>query len=134
MARRTYIHTESSTHTLITIIPSSPPPQVRCQLEILIEGVQGTGDIGLVDGQSTDDGGCILRIAQAVTLTHRPAADGMQEHVVLEWEAGTSADMIADAIVAVILQVWLCGAWVCNGAGACMHGACVHGAHRHTHS
>lgn len=94
-----------------------PSIQVRSQLELLIEGVQGTGDIGLIDGQATEDGGCILRIAQCVTLTHRPAADGMQEHVVLEWEAGASSDMIADAIVAVILQVWRC-CCCCGGGGA----------------
>lgn len=81
------------------------PAQVRAQLQLLIEGIEGTGDIGKVDGEALPGGGCVLRIAQAVTLTHRPAEEGMQEHVVLEWQAGTAADMVADAVVAVILQV-----------------------------
>ena len=82
-------------------------PQVRAQLQLLIEGVEGTGDIGTVDGEALPGGGCVLRIAHAVTVTHRPAEGDTQEHVVLEWQAGTAADMVADAVVAVILQVRL---------------------------
>lgn len=82
---------------------------------MLIEGVEGTGDIGTIEGETLPGGGCVLRIAQTVTLTHRPAEGQMQQHVVLEWQAGTAADMVADAVVAVILQVCFgaCCTWCC---------------------
>jgi cleavage and polyadenylation specificity factor subunit 3 len=49
----------------------------------------------------------MLRIGDAVTLTYQPsdaAASGASGTVVLEWCGGSDADMVADAVVAVVLQ------------------------------
>jgi hypothetical protein len=48
-----------------------------------------------------------LRIGDVVTATFRAANPkaNIISHVVLEWESGSIGDMVADAVVAVILQV-----------------------------
>jgi hypothetical protein len=77
---------------------------VRLALEIIFEGVQGTSDVGTVQGASV--AGDVLRIADTLTLTHEPAAgQSASPSVILEWEGGPMGDMLADAITAVILQV-----------------------------
>ena len=78
--------------------------QVRLALEIIFEGVQGASDVGTVQGASA--AGDVLRIADTLTLTHKPAAGQIASpSVILEWEGGPMGDMLADAITAVILQV-----------------------------
>ena len=79
--------------------------QVRLALEVVFEGAQGSSspDLGCVVG-SPD--GNILRVCDAITLTHTPAASaGSPARLGLEWEAGTLADTVADAVVAVLMQV-----------------------------
>lgn len=82
---------------------------MRLALEMMFEGTQGAGDLGRVDaaGGSPTKGGQILRIGDAVTLTYQPveAASGASSgHAILEWCGGSDADMVADAVVAVVLQ------------------------------
>lgn len=82
--------------------------QVRLALELMFEGVQGAGDLGGVTGDSS---GASLRIADAVSVTRVPgAAAGAPAHLLLEWEGGAVGDMLADATVALILQVRARGA------------------------
>ena len=77
--------------------------QIRLALELMFEGVQGAGDLGGITG---DGSGASLRIADAVTVSRVPAAAaGGPSHLLLEWEGGAVGDMIADATVALILQV-----------------------------
>lgn len=83
--------------------------QVRLALEMMFEGTQGTGDLGRVDavagqgGSGSGSGHAMLRIGDAVTLTYQPGAGSSGGHVVLEWCGGSDADMVADAVVAVVL-------------------------------
>lgn len=72
--------------------------QLRLALEVLIDGVQGAGDLGSVS--SGDASGESLRVANTVTLTHRPP-----DSVVMEWQGDPVGDAIADTVIAVILQV-----------------------------
>ena len=76
-----------------------PFSEVRLALELMFEGVQGTGDLGAVvsDAQS---GGQVLRIGDTVTI----GCDAEKSRILVEWMGGSEADMIADAVVAVILQ------------------------------
>ncbi len=49
-------------------------------------------------------------VGDAVTLSYVPADDvaGVDAHVVVEWEGGRHGDMVADAVIAVVLQVRVC--------------------------
>lgn len=74
----------------------------------MFEGTQGAGDLGRVDAVGQLGGGAaqMLRIGDAVTLTYHPPATssgGSGGHAVLEWCGGSDADMVADAVVAVVL-------------------------------
>ena len=86
---------------------------MRLALEMMFEGTQGAGDLGRVDaaGSPGRGGAQMLRIGDAVTLAYQPseagsaaAAAGASGTVVLEWCGGSDADMVADAVVAVVLQ------------------------------
>lgn len=84
--------------------------QVRLALEMMFEGTQGAGDLGRVDSNGLPAGkGQILRIGDAVTLTYQPSqaaaasSSGSGGHIVVEWCGGSDADMVADAVVAVVL-------------------------------
>ncbi len=78
---------------------------MRLALEIIFEGVQGASDVGTV--KATSAAGDVLRIADMLTLTHQPAlGPGSSASLTLEWEGGPMGDMLADAITAVILQVF----------------------------
>lgn len=69
----------------------------------MFEGVQGDGDLGGVTGGPSRES---LRIADAITVTHMLGTEaGSAPHVLLEWEGGAVGDLLADATVALILQV-----------------------------
>ena len=68
----------------------------------MFEGVEGSGQLGGVKGAGSKTA---VRIGDLVSVTLEASATGGAGHVILEWEAGAVADMVADAIVAVILQV-----------------------------
>ena len=88
--------------------------QVRLALEIMFEGTQGAGDLGRVQSNGLPAGqGQILRIGDAVTLAYQEGGASGGEaggaatpgpQVILEWFGGSEADMVADAVVAVVLQ------------------------------
>ena len=74
----------------------------------MFEGTQGAGDLGRVDAAGSSGGGAqILRIGDTVTLTYQPSKDSSagsaSGSAVLEWCGGSDADMVADAVVAVVL-------------------------------
>jgi hypothetical protein len=46
-----------------------------------------------------------IRIADVVTLTHRPETAAAPASAVLEWWGGSIGDIIADTVIAVVLQV-----------------------------
>lgn len=79
-----------------------PFAEVRLALELMFEGIQGTGDLGAVN---SEQGGEILRIGNMVTVAYHAGSSKKksQDHLVLEWTGGAEADMIADAVVAVAL-------------------------------
>ena len=91
--------------------------QVRLALEVLFEGVQGVvPDMGSVQASSSSGSGStangkamsaveVLRVADTLTLTRRPGGGAEAPSVMLEWEGGPIGDVVADAVIAVILQV-----------------------------
>ncbi|PSC69749.1 NAD-dependent deacetylase SRT1 [Micractinium conductrix] len=89
-----------------------PFSEVRLALEMMFEGTQGAGDLGRVDAAGSSSGGgsggVVLRIGGTVTLAYQPSSGGgaANSHgsAVLEWVSGSDADMVADAVVAVVLQ------------------------------
>ena len=97
-----------------------PFAELRLALEIMFEGVEGAGHIPVVSARSPPEvsngnltasskieGAEAVRIGEIVTVSYMPgnARKGSQDHVVLEWEGGAIGDIVADAVVAVILQV-----------------------------
>ncbi len=52
----------------------------------------------------------VVVVGDAVTLSYVPADDvaDVVAHVVVEWEGGRHGDMVADAVIAVVLQVREC--------------------------
>ena len=77
--------------------------QARFALEVFFEGVEGTPSLGRVEAGRDSEGA--LRIGDRLTLTHQPAAASGHGFAVMEWEAGAKSDMIADAVVATLMQV-----------------------------
>jgi cleavage and polyadenylation specificity factor subunit 3 len=77
-----------------------PFSEVRLALELLFEGVHGTGDLGRVEGVPGQQQA--LRVGGTVTVAYEEAVS--PPRVLLEWLGGAEADMIADAVVAVVLQ------------------------------
>lgn len=57
------------------------------------------------DPQRADGGSHSLQIGNAVSLTYKPEDGADAAHVVLEWQGGSSSDMLADAVIAIVLQV-----------------------------
>ncbi|KAK9858462.1 hypothetical protein WJX84_012388, partial [Apatococcus fuscideae] len=82
---------------------SIPFSQARLALEVVFEGVEGYFDIGKVEGSSSA-GMEAIRVCEAVTVTYKPGQGEQMAHVVLEWESMAAADLVADAIIAVLLQ------------------------------
>lgn len=99
-----------------------PFQEVRLALELMFEGVHGAGDLGHVQSNGLPMGqGQVLRIADLVTVAYQEAVDPAAgeeaadqagqgsatprpPHVILEWLGGPEADVVADAVVAVMLQ------------------------------
>ena len=78
----------------------------------MFEGVHGSTDLGTVSSSSSSPqgggGSQVLRIGDAVTLAYQAAGSGPDAaaapHLVLEWCGGPESDVLADAVVAVVLQ------------------------------
>ena len=68
-------------------------------------GVSGSGGGG-GGGDGGGGGGSqgAIRVGDEVTMTHEPSTWQANGFVVLEWEASARADMIADAVVATLMQ------------------------------
>lgn len=98
-----------------------PFSNVRLALEVMFEGVEGAGQVpvtgtgsgaataataGASDGAAGESTSDSLSVGGIVTVRHRPADRklGYSSHVVVEWEGGAVGDMVADAVVAVVLQ------------------------------
>ena len=82
--------------------------QVRLALEVMFEGTKGDTDLGQVTPGATQEPGVCqtLRVGDAVTVSYKPKDEGSDPaQVVLEWEGGSTSDMVADAVIAIVLQV-----------------------------
>ena len=76
-------------------------------MEVMFEGTKGDTDLGQVIPRASQEAGVTqsLKVGNAVTVSYK-AEEGLQAaHVVLEWEGGSTSDMVADAVIAIILQV-----------------------------
>ena len=69
---------------------------IRLALELMFEGIQGTGDLGAVTCVDNK----LLRIGDSVTVAYEEE----KRRVILEWTGGAEADMVADAVTAVVFQ------------------------------
>ena len=84
----------------------------------MFEGVQGAADLGGVTGGASAAGESLC-IADAVTVTHVARSGvGTAPHVLLEWEGGAVGDLLADATVALILQVHSPGNGLLSSVGS----------------
>lgn len=81
--------------------------QVRLALEVMFEGTKGDTDLGQVTPGAMQEPGASqsLRVGDAVSVSYKAEEGGEPAHVVLEWEGGSTSDMVADAVIAIILQV-----------------------------
>ena len=73
----------------------------------MFEGTKGNPDLGEVTPTTPQQPGVTqsLRVGDAVTVSFKAEETSCPAHVVLEWEGGSTSDMIADAVIAIILQV-----------------------------
>lgn len=104
-----------------------PFSAIRLALEVMFEGVEGAGTWPVTGSPSASakGGECLsVTVGGVVSVTYHPADDvaGQDSHVVLEWEGGRHGDMVADAVVAVILQTFEAPA-AATKAEAALHAA-----------
>ncbi len=73
----------------------------------MFEGTKGDTDLGQVTPDAMQEPGASqrLRVGDAVSVSYKAEEGGEPAHVVLEWEGGSTSDMVADAVIAIILQV-----------------------------
>ncbi|MEW5313014.1 MAG: hypothetical protein WDW38_004610 [Sanguina aurantia] len=90
---------------------SSPWTDVRLALEVMFEGVEGSGHLPVLTSSPSGEGGSgkeapAVTVGGIVTVTHQAAdpASGSCAGVHIEWEGGRVGDMVADAVIAVLLQ------------------------------
>jgi cleavage and polyadenylation specificity factor subunit 3 len=97
---------------------SKPFSEVRLALEVMFEGIEGSGCLPVksvqsaaaADGSSSSsqppDGEQAVCVGDIVMVRHRPGNPklGYESHVVLEWAGGSKGDVVADAVLAVLLQ------------------------------
>lgn len=76
--------------------------QARFALEVLFEGVEGSGILGGVQSSGSHSA---IRIANEIVLSHEAAGSSKHGFAVMEWESSARSDMIADATVACLMQV-----------------------------
>lgn len=84
-----------------------PLQQVRLALEVMFEGTKGDTDLGQIIASTSQDAGVTqsLKVGNAVTVSYKAEEGSQPAHVVLEWQGGSTSDMVADAVIAIILQV-----------------------------
>jgi cleavage and polyadenylation specificity factor subunit 3 len=95
---------------------SKPFSEVRLALEVMFEGIEGSGCLpvksvqpaaaaGSSSGQPPD-GELAVCVGDIVMVRYRPGnpALGYESHLVLEWAGGSKGDVVADAVLAVLLQ------------------------------
>jgi cleavage and polyadenylation specificity factor subunit 3 len=100
---------------------SKPFSEVRLALEVMFEGIEGSGCLpvksvqpaasssssstGQQQQQQDDDEESVC-VGDIVMVRYRPGnpALGYESHVVLEWAGGSKGDVVADAVLAVLLQ------------------------------
>lgn len=73
----------------------------------MFEGTKGDTDLGQVIARTPQEAGITqsLKVGNAVTVSYKAEEGPQPAHVVLEWEGGSTSDMVADAVIAIILQV-----------------------------
>ncbi|KAL3156673.1 hypothetical protein ABBQ38_000954 [Trebouxia sp. C0009 RCD-2024] len=83
-----------------------PFSEVRLALEVMFEGTKGDTDLGQVIARTPQEAGITqsLKVGNAVTVSYKAEEGPQPAHVVLEWEGGSTSDMVADAVIAIILQ------------------------------
>lgn len=84
-----------------------PLSQVRLALEVMFEGTKGDTDLAQITAIVSQEAGVSqsLNVGNAVTISYKAEERSYPAHVVLEWEGGSTSDMVADAVIAIILQV-----------------------------
>lgn len=84
--------------------------QVRLALEVMFEGTKGDTELGSVKPAQAQGPGVSqsLRVGDAVTVSYKAPQGTDAAQVVLEWEGGSTNDMLADAVIAIVLQVGEC--------------------------
>ena len=80
---------------------------MRLALEVMFEDTKGGTDLGQVTPSASKEPGVeqSLKVGNVVSVSYKAEAESVPAHVVLEWEGGSTSDMVADAVIAIILQV-----------------------------
>ena len=73
----------------------------------MFEGTKGDTDLAQITASASQEAGVSqsLNVGNAVTISYKAEEGSHPAHVVLEWEGGSTSDMVADAVIAIILQV-----------------------------
>lgn len=103
---------------------NKPFSDIRLALEVMFEGIEGGGhlpvkslsshNLAAMPGSSPTPVAAATEVEQEqavsvgdiITVRYRPgnASLGYDSHVVLEWAGGSKGDVVADAVLAVLLQ------------------------------
>lgn len=111
LPKYTKLHTGSVTQRQSLSLAGRPFSDVRLALELTFDDVAAIEAVHNFDSSEDNnennklddtekDRDITLRVGDNITLTHRNAED----RVLLEWVGGSKSDLIADAVIAMILQ------------------------------
>lgn len=92
---------------------NKPFSDIRLALEVMFEGIEGGGHLPVktvgqssaaAEQQQAEEQA--VSVGDIVTVRYRPGnpALGYDSHVVMEWSGGSKGDVVADAVLAVLLQ------------------------------
>jgi len=90
---------------------SQPLSAIRLSLEAMFEGVHAlrvgshSPPPSSAAGGEEEEGEAKISVGEALTITHKRAKGDASAFVILEWQGGAAGDMVADAVIAVLLKV-----------------------------
>eukprot|EP00873_Tetraselmis_striata_P009977 jgi/Tetstr1/430241/TSEL_020069.t1 len=88
---------------------AQPFAAIRLSLEAMFEGVHalrvGSRSPPPSGGEEAAEEEAKISVGETLTVTHKPAKGGASAYVIMEWQGGAAGDMVADAVIAVLLKL-----------------------------